>query len=228
MYKDNNPSDLLSPTFSGPARIMELQETGAEVRDLKTSDRFLVTFDKMRKINFDEFLTMLPKNYDSEINTKLKTYRYRRTEDDTNEIIEKSTDGKLGDMDIRQTRSGKVYSVSINTVSPKYIRDVDSCTVTVTNKNDNYDNKKKRSCLKKRYVIRKIGVPEIPDIVPHYDITQLKQMAACSIDKIKKFIEIPKKSSFVNGENCTVRMNFVKEPEHRKVKFSHALIIFCD
>ena len=62
MYKDNNPSDLLSPTFSGPARIMELQETGAEVRDLKTSDRFLVTFDKMRKINFDEFLTILPKN----------------------------------------------------------------------------------------------------------------------------------------------------------------------
>ena len=53
-------------------------------------------------------------------------------------------------------------------------------------------------------------------------------MAACSVDKIKKFIETPKKSSFVNGENCTVRMDFVKEPEHRKVKFSHALIIFYD
>ena len=228
MYKENNPSDLLSPTFSGPARIMDLQETGAEVRDLKTSDRFLVTFDKMRKINFDKFLTILPKNYDSEINAKLKTYRYRRTDDDVTEIIEKPTDGKLGDMDIRQTRSGKVYSVSINLVSPKYIRDVDTCTVTVTNKKDSYNETKKRSCLKKRYVIRKIGVPEIPDIVPHYDLTQLKQMAACSVDKIRKFKEPPKKSTFVNGKNCTVRMDFVKEPEHRKVKFSHALIIFYE
>ena len=89
MYKEHNPSDLLKPTFSGPARIIDLQTTGAEIRDLKTSDKFFVTFDNLRKINFDKFLTILPKNYDSEINNKLKTYRYRRTNDEIPEITEK-------------------------------------------------------------------------------------------------------------------------------------------
>ena len=86
MYKEHNPLDLLKPTFSGPARIIDLQTTGAEIRDLKTSDKFFVTFDNLRKINFNEFLTILPKNYDSEINNKLKTYRYRRTNDEIPKI----------------------------------------------------------------------------------------------------------------------------------------------
>ena len=51
--------------------------------------KFFVTFNNLRKINFDEFLTILPKNYDSEINNKLKTYRYRRTNDEIPEITEK-------------------------------------------------------------------------------------------------------------------------------------------
>ena len=79
---------------------MDLQTTGAEIRDLRISDKFFVTFDKLRKINFDKFLTILPKNYDSEINNKLKTYHYRRTYDDIPEITEKTSESSIGDFDI--------------------------------------------------------------------------------------------------------------------------------
>ena len=68
----------------------------------------------------------------------------------------------------------------------------------------------------------------IYNIVPHYNITQLKQMAACSIEKIKKITEIPKKSTFTKGNNCMIKMEFLTEPNHRKFRFSHALIIFYD
>ena len=68
----------------------------------------------------------------------------------------------------------------------------------------------------------------IYNVVPHYNITQLKQMAACSIEKIKKFTEILKKSTFTKGNNCMIKMEFLTEPNHRKVRFSHALIVFYD
>ena len=68
----------------------------------------------------------------------------------------------------------------------------------------------------------------IYNVVPHYNITQLKQIAACSIEKIKKFTEIPKKSTFTKGNNCMIKMEFLTEPNHRKVRFSHALIFFYD
>ena len=71
-------------------------------------------------------------------------------------------------------------------------------------------------------------MPDIPKVVPHYDITQLKQMAACSIEKIKKFTEIPKIPNFTKGNNCMIKMEFLTEPNHRKVRFSHALIICYD
>ena len=51
-------------------------------------------------------------------------------------------------------------------------------------------------------------------------------MAACSIEKIKKFTEILKKSTFTKGNNCMIKMEFLTELNHRKVRFSHALIIF--
>ena len=120
---------MLKPTFSGPARIIDLQTTGAEIRDLKTSDKFFVTFDNLRKINFNEFLTILPKNYDSEINNKLKTYHYRRTNDEIPEITKKTSESSIGNFDVRQTRSGRVYNISTNMISKKYVNEVQNCTV---------------------------------------------------------------------------------------------------
>ena len=52
MYKVPNPSDLLQNTFDGPARIIDLQEKGAMLRDLKTTDKFCVPFQKSEKSKF--------------------------------------------------------------------------------------------------------------------------------------------------------------------------------
>ena len=189
MYKEHNPSDLLKSTFSGPARIIYLQTTGAEIRDLRTSDKFFVTFDKLRKINFDEFLTILPKNYDSEINNKLKSYRYRRTDDDIPEITEKTSESSIGDFDIRHTRSGRVYNISTNMISKKYVNEGQNCTVKALENKKHESKNILRSCLKRSYDIRKIGMPDIPNVVPHYDITQLKQLDHFrTITKLKSYI----------------------------------------
>ena len=113
-------------------------------------------------------------------------------------------------------------------ISKKYVNEVQNCTVKALENKKHKSKNILQSCLKRSYDIRKIGMPDIPDAVSHYDITQLKQMAACSIEKIKKFTEIPKKSTFTKGNNCMIKMEFLTEPNHRKVRFSHALIIFCD
>ena len=170
----------------------------------------------------------MPKNYDSEINNKLKSYRYRRTDDDIPEITEKTSESSIGDFDIKHTRSGRVYNISMNMISKKYVNEVQNCTVKALENKKHESKNILRSCLKHSYDIRKIGMPDIPNVVPHYDITQLKQMAACSIEKIKKFTEIPKKSTFTKGNNCMIKMEFLTEPNHRMVRFSHTLIIFYD
>jgi len=78
MYKVYRPESLLHPTYIGPARIIDLHLMGATLRDPKTGSTFSVGFDNLRKIDFDELLTLLPQNFDSEIAETLGTYRYRR------------------------------------------------------------------------------------------------------------------------------------------------------
>ena len=48
-------------------------------------------------------MTILTKNYDSEIDNKLKSYPYRRTHDDIPKISEKTSESSIGDFDIRHT-----------------------------------------------------------------------------------------------------------------------------
>ena len=159
--------------------------------DLKTSDKFFVTFDKLRKIHFDEFPTILPKNYDSEINNKLKTYRHRRTDDEIPEITEKTAESSIEDIDIGQTRSGKFYNISTNMISHKYVIDVLNCTVTLLEKHKPKNIVTIRSCLKKEYMTFVKSVCQT--FLTYYDIAQLKQMAAYSIERIIKFTKIKKK-----------------------------------
>jgi hypothetical protein len=78
MYKVYTPASMLHPTFAGPARIIELSEKGATLRDTKYGTLFSATFENLRKVNFDELLTLLPQNFDSEIAETIQKYRYRR------------------------------------------------------------------------------------------------------------------------------------------------------
>jgi hypothetical protein len=78
MYKVYKPESMLHPTYTGPARIIDLGVKGATLRDPKTGATFSVSFENLRKINFEELLTLLPQNFDAEIADTLGTYRYRR------------------------------------------------------------------------------------------------------------------------------------------------------
>jgi hypothetical protein len=95
MYKVYTPASMLHPTYAGPARIVEMSERGATLRDTKFGTLFSVVFDNLRKINFEELLTLLPQNFDAEIADTLKNYRYRRTapDQDTDSMqVEPDTD----------------------------------------------------------------------------------------------------------------------------------------
>ncbi|MFM8446308.1 MAG: hypothetical protein ACKN9Z_03015, partial [Actinomycetota bacterium] len=78
MYKVYTPKSMLHPTYTGPARIIDLSPKGATLRDPKTGSTFSVSFDNLRKISFEELLSLLPQNFDAEIAETLGTYRYRR------------------------------------------------------------------------------------------------------------------------------------------------------
>jgi phosphoglucomutase len=84
---------MLDKTYLGPARIIELSEKGATIRDTKLDTVIDVSFEHIRKIDFDELLTLLPQNFYAEIAETLGTYRYRKVaENSTDNEKEKETE----------------------------------------------------------------------------------------------------------------------------------------
>jgi hypothetical protein len=140
MYKNFVPDSMLDATFVGPARIIDLSPSGATVRDTKTGVVSSINFEHLRKINFEELLTLLPQNFDAEIAETLGTYRYRRAADTAEKVAD--TAEKVADnagkpesepenetAEFKKTRSGKVYKVDVKTLPAKYAETVTACTV---------------------------------------------------------------------------------------------------
>jgi hypothetical protein len=50
---------------------MDLHEQGALLKDPRTGEIMSVHFSNIRKINIEEFLTLLPSNFDADIITTL-------------------------------------------------------------------------------------------------------------------------------------------------------------
>ena len=80
MRKHYTPASSLHPTYVGPMRIMDLHEQGALLKDPRTGEIMSVHFSNIRKINIEEFLTLLPSNFDADIITTLKLNRYNKQE----------------------------------------------------------------------------------------------------------------------------------------------------
>jgi hypothetical protein len=116
MKAEYTAESMLAAVYKGPYRIVNLDAGGARLKDIKTGEELSASFEHMRKIKLDELLTLLPQNFDAEINQVLDTYRYRRTtatEDTTEkgpEKIENTT---------RRLRSGRLYNMKIETVGEK-------------------------------------------------------------------------------------------------------------
>jgi hypothetical protein len=78
MRKDYTPASALNPTFVGPYRIIEIQPQGAVIKDPRTGDIMSVHFQNLRKLTTDEFITLLPTNFDSDLLKTLGFYRYNK------------------------------------------------------------------------------------------------------------------------------------------------------
>jgi hypothetical protein len=78
MKAEYTTESALHPTHTGPHRIINLSEKGAEIKDIKTGEISNVNFENIRKISIDELLALLPTDFDDEINKSLGTFRYNR------------------------------------------------------------------------------------------------------------------------------------------------------
>jgi hypothetical protein len=78
MKVDYTADSLLAPVYKGPFRIVHLDQGGARLKDIKTGEEQSVSFEHMRKLKLDELLTLLPQNFDAEINSVLEKYRYKK------------------------------------------------------------------------------------------------------------------------------------------------------
>jgi hypothetical protein len=78
MRKVHNPASALHPTYAGPYRVIELYSQGATLKDPKSGEILSVHYRDIRKLSVDEFITLLPNNFDADILKNLGMYRYTR------------------------------------------------------------------------------------------------------------------------------------------------------
>jgi hypothetical protein len=76
--RDYTPSTTLASTYIGPYRILEIYPQGVLLKDPKTGELLSVHIRNLRKLTPDEFLMLLPKDFDSEILKTFGKYRYNK------------------------------------------------------------------------------------------------------------------------------------------------------
>ena len=78
MRKNFTPASSIQHTYVGPYRIMELYNKGALLRDPRSGDKLSAHFTNLRKLHIDEFITLLPTNFESDILQSMDCFRYNR------------------------------------------------------------------------------------------------------------------------------------------------------
>jgi hypothetical protein len=76
MRRDYNPASSLDPVFVVPYRIVDLSDFGAVLKDPRNGDIMSVHFQNLRKLNMEEFVSLLPSNFDKDILRSLNMHRY--------------------------------------------------------------------------------------------------------------------------------------------------------
>jgi hypothetical protein len=129
MKVDYTADSLLAPVYKGPFRIIHLDQGGARLKDIKTGEGQSVSFEYMRKIKLDELLTLLPQNFDAEINSVLDKYRYKRGagENEGEHLSGENYDEENKEKDNRRKlRSGKLYNINVETLSENTAQEAES------------------------------------------------------------------------------------------------------
>jgi hypothetical protein len=182
MRKIHNPPSAFHPTYAGPVRIIELHPQGALIKDTRTGEMMSVHYMNLRKLTADEFLTLLPNNFDSDILNNLGMYRYNKnhlpdpmekpllfSEDDFMQELDSLPDvEKLTEIDSqldnkpdiimtdhneRILRSGKRIRVNTFTLPSKYKENAIYSFWSYTYKNK--ENKASTSCLTRKRTVKR-------------------------------------------------------------------------
>jgi hypothetical protein len=121
MKTDYTADSLLAKVYTGPHRIVGLDNGGARIKNVKTGDETSVSYEHIRKINLDELLALLPQNFDAEIMGALDTYRYKSSGKEAKDEAEdaRKEDEKEDDRGKRRLRSGRLYKISVDKLSRK-------------------------------------------------------------------------------------------------------------
>ena len=142
MRKIYTPESPLHPTFAGPFRIIELHPQGASIKNTRTGEIFSAHYMNLRKITPDEFITLLPENFDSEILKYMGTFRYNKTHQPDPAVLNKLdpeilnadniSDNKHNDqksekivippgVDSMKLRSGRIIRINPNSLPAKIV-----------------------------------------------------------------------------------------------------------
>jgi hypothetical protein len=114
MKAEYTTESALHPTHTGPHRIINLSEKGAEIKDIKTGEISNVNFGNIRKISIDELLALLPTDFDDKINKSLGTFRYNRKQNNDESLDHEAEKIEEKEKEDRRTlRSGRCYQINI-------------------------------------------------------------------------------------------------------------------
>jgi hypothetical protein len=256
MRKEYTPSTPLKPTYIGPYRIMELFPQGALLKDPRTGEQMSVHFANMRKLSMDEFITLLPTHFDTDILKTLGLFRYNRKGNPESvhkaeeaEIIKQDTLSE-GEQDERQEpdnssntndteefspqaarilRSGRKINISVNTLPIKYSEAIKAQWKTLPVPHQPPMITKKPSTKR----IATIKTPNTPYYVEEQLLDQDSFLFSTSIElsvnKIRpeKNYKTRYKSSFQSDRKGILYIELPKEKNpNKKVRFSRLEIKF--
>ena len=236
MYKVYVPESAIHSVFKGPARIKDVQEAGATIKDTKTGDEFSVGYENLRKIEFDEFLNLLPQNFDDEITQTLRNYRYRRSGNDSqveadqgieNRENEKS---KLDETEIsRRTRSGKIFNVKLDSLPEKYKGIVRLCTkrwICIPKVPQKIYTVELKSCLRRRKYAEKVRFPERDPIFKDGVYVYKDELREDRLERIKRFRDKLNSTGLNSSRKCTQEIVFKEGHRDRRVTFGKVTAFF--
>ena len=229
MYKEYVPSSMIHNTYKGPARIEEINSAGALVRDPKTGAKFSVNYENMRKLSFDELLSLLPQNFDDEIAKAVGNYRYRKASDlsTTEKIAEmKDLEEKNQNLDmnrpenVKKTRSGKVYLIKNENIPEKYKNEYEigvGSSYTVKKPRDLEAEAELRPCIiYRRRIQSNFQGHTHPNVLPEFSTNKI-------MNEDKKGRKI--KFSFDQEKGKTMKFKFKNNEENtKKITFGEVTV----
>ena len=235
MYRIYVPESAIHPVFKGPVRIKDLQPRGATVRDTRNGEEFSVGFENLRKIEFDELLSLLPQNFDDEIASTLKNYRYRRTVNDTESEVDQTRKDHVDkdeiepDRESKRLRSGKIFNVRLETLPERFKERVLSSTkrwICIPRVHIAKIEERLKSCLKRKKYREKISFPERDPIFKDGVYVYKDELREDRLTKIAKFQDRLKNEGMHSSRKCTQEIVFKDVENSRKVSFGRTTVYF--